>query len=159
MGKKLTHQEFLEKLWDKNEHYRNGKFKVVSEYKNSTTPILVEDIRGICKIDYASLINKNYTTSILTAIDATEYFKKELLETNKVKMKVHLRQKLSMGDKAAEILALYKLICSDEERKALQMVYSENKHEITEKPDISKLTDDELRTIANLQRKVGTSKA
>lgn len=83
MGKKLTHQEFLEKLWDKNEHYRNGKFKVVSEYKNSTTPILVEDIRGICKIDYASLINKNYTTSILTAIDATEYFKKELLETNK----------------------------------------------------------------------------
>lgn len=84
---------------------------------------------------------------------------KELLEANKVRMKVQLREKLSMGNKAAEILALYKLICSDEERKALQMVYSENKHEITEKPDISKLTDDELRTIANLQRKVGTSKA
>lgn len=93
-------------------------------------------------------------------VDSNEFNElKELLETNKVKMKVHLRQKLSMGDKAAEILALYKLICSDEERKALQMVYSENKHEITEKPDISKLTDDELRTIANLQRKVGTSKA
>jgi Cft2 family RNA processing exonuclease len=59
---------------------------------------------------------------------------KGLLEENKIKMKVQLRQKLSKGEKAAEILALYKLICSDEERKALQMVYSENKHEIITPP-------------------------
>ena len=56
------------------------------------------------------------------------------LNENKIKMKVQLRQKLSKGEKAAEILALYKLICSDEERKALQMVYSENKHEIVKPP-------------------------
>jgi hypothetical protein len=59
---------------------------------------------------------------------------KGLLEQNKIKMKVQLRQKLAKGEKAAEILALYKLICSDEERKALQMVYSENKHEIVKPP-------------------------
>lgn len=51
---------------------------------------------------------------------------KGLLEENKIKMKVQLRQKLSKGEKAAEILALYKLICSDEERKALQMVYNDH---------------------------------
>ena len=59
---------------------------------------------------------------------------KAFLNENKIKMKVKLREKLSKGDKAAEILALYKLICSDEERKALQMVYSENKHEIITPP-------------------------
>ena len=81
--KTLTKEEFLERLWDKNEHYRNGEFEVVSEYKNYTTPILIKDVRGICKIDYASLVNSNYTTSISTAIDKTDYFKKELFETNK----------------------------------------------------------------------------
>lgn len=46
---------------------------------------------------------------------------KELLDGNKIRMKVKLRKKLSDGDKAAEILALYKLIATDEERKALSM--------------------------------------
>ena len=36
-------------------------------------------------------------------------------------MKVKLRKKLSEGEKAAEILALYKLIATDEERRALSM--------------------------------------
>jgi hypothetical protein len=46
---------------------------------------------------------------------------KELLDTNKVKTKVDIREKLLAGDKAAELIALYKLICSDDERKALSM--------------------------------------
>lgn len=46
---------------------------------------------------------------------------KELLDENKVNMKVKLRKKLANGDKAAEILALYKLIATDDERRALSM--------------------------------------
>lgn len=46
---------------------------------------------------------------------------KELLDNNKISTKVKLRKKLSEGDKAAEILALYKLIATEEERKALSM--------------------------------------
>jgi len=46
---------------------------------------------------------------------------KELLDDNKISMKVKLRRKLSEGDKAAEILALYKLIATDDERRALSM--------------------------------------
>jgi hypothetical protein len=46
---------------------------------------------------------------------------KELLETNKINTKVAIRKKLQAGDKAAELIALYKLICSDDERKALSM--------------------------------------
>lgn len=46
---------------------------------------------------------------------------KELLDNNKVTTKVKLRKKLGEGDKAAEILALYKLIATEDERKALSM--------------------------------------
>lgn len=46
---------------------------------------------------------------------------KELLETNKINIKVAIRKKLQAGSKAAELIALYKLICTDDERKALSM--------------------------------------
>jgi hypothetical protein len=46
---------------------------------------------------------------------------KELLKENKINMKVKLRSKLAKGEKAAEILALYKLIATDSERRALSM--------------------------------------
>tara|TARA_R110000868_G_scaffold333073_2_gene593977 strand:- start:1472 stop:1852 length:381 start_codon:yes stop_codon:yes gene_type:complete len=46
---------------------------------------------------------------------------KELLNRNKISMKVKLRARLSEGEKAAEILALYKLIATEDERRALSM--------------------------------------
>ena len=55
-------------------------------------------------------------------VDSNEFNDiKELLENNKISTKVKLRKKLGEGDKASEILALYKLIATDEERKALSM--------------------------------------
>ncbi len=46
---------------------------------------------------------------------------KELLNDNRISTKVKLRRKLENGDKAAEILALYKLIATEDERRALSM--------------------------------------
>lgn len=46
---------------------------------------------------------------------------KEFLDDNKISTKVKLRKKLGEGDKAAEILALYKLIATEDERRALSM--------------------------------------
>jgi len=46
---------------------------------------------------------------------------KDLLDTNKVKTKSLIRAKLFKGEKAAELLALYKLICTNEERESLMM--------------------------------------
>src|SRR5574343_131863 len=42
---------------------------------------------------------------------------KELLERNKVNKKVEIRTKLFKSDKAAELLALYRLICTKEEQQ------------------------------------------
>jgi hypothetical protein len=52
---------------------------------------------------------------------------KKLLEDNKVRMKTSIRAKLYKG-KGADLIALYKMICSDEERKAIAMV---NKTDLT----------------------------
>lgn len=55
-------------------------------------------------------------------VDSNELnYIKEMLDGNKIRTKLKLRKKLSEGDKAAEILALYKLIATDDERRALSM--------------------------------------
>ncbi len=48
---------------------------------------------------------------------------KELLERNKVKTKSAIRSKLFKSDRASELLALYRLICTSEERKFLNQQY------------------------------------
>ena len=55
---------------------------------------------------------------------------KELLEKNKIEMKTKIRAKLFKGEKAAELLALYKLICTDEERQSLSMSHSKVEVEV-----------------------------
>ena len=47
----------------------------------------------------------------------------EMLEANKIKTKCEIRQKLGMGEKASELLALYRMICTPEERKEINQSY------------------------------------
>ena len=109
--------------YDRQQIFEQAK-KAITEH----SLYFIEDI-----VAYLPIAKKTYYEYFpLESNESNEL--KGLLEENKIKMKVKLREKLSKGDKAAEILALYKLICSDEERKALQMVYSENKHEIITPP-------------------------
>lgn len=48
---------------------------------------------------------------------------KDLLEDNKVTTKSEIRKKLFKSDKAAELLALYRLICTPEEHQKLNQQY------------------------------------
>lgn len=59
-------------------------------------------------------------------IDCNEYNNlKALLEQNKIKTKSSIRAKLFKSEKAAELLSLYRLICTPEERKMLNQQYIE----------------------------------
>jgi hypothetical protein len=53
---------------------------------------------------------------------------KEKLDENRIIMKVSIRQKLHKGDNTTSLLALYKLICTDDERKALSQTYQDVAH-------------------------------
>lgn len=48
---------------------------------------------------------------------------KELIEQNKIRTKSAIRAKLFKGEKAAELLSLYRLICTNEERQMLNQQY------------------------------------
>ena len=50
---------------------------------------------------------------------------KDLLNINKIKTKSAIRAKLFKSDKAGELLALYRLICDDDERQKLNQQYIE----------------------------------
>lgn len=52
---------------------------------------------------------------------------KKMLEANKIRTKASIRNKLYKG-KGGDLIALYKMICTDEERKAIAMV---NKTDLT----------------------------
>ena len=50
---------------------------------------------------------------------------KDLLEQNKIRTKSAIRAKLYKSSKASELLALYRLICTPDERKMLNQNYIE----------------------------------
>ena len=59
-------------------------------------------------------------------IDSNEFNNlKDLLEQNKIRTKSAIRAKLYKSPKASELLALYRLICTPEERKMLNQNYIE----------------------------------
>ena len=74
---------------------------------------------------------------------------KALLDTNKTRTKSAIRAKLFKGDKAAELLALYRLICTPEEHRLLNQQYLDA---TTNGKDIVKditITDEQLTTVLN----------
>jgi hypothetical protein len=79
------------------------------------------------------------------------------LKKNKIRAKKQIRQKLMKSGKASELIALYKLIGSDEERKKLSQSYHDvtsdgEKIEPSGGLDLSKLDTETLRKIAEAQK-------
>lgn len=68
---------------------------------------------------------------------------KALLTDNKIKTKIEIKRKLRNGDKASELLALYKLIGDEDERKRLSMNYTENLNKEVTIPEIEFFESDD----------------
>jgi len=61
-------------------------------------------------------------------VDCNEYnILKGMLEENKTKTKSSIRAKLYKSEKAAELLALYRLICTPEEHQKLNQQYIDHR--------------------------------
>ena len=52
---------------------------------------------------------------------------RELLDVNKIQTKAAIRAKLFKSEKASELLALYRLVCTPEEHRLLNQQYVETK--------------------------------
>jgi F0F1-type ATP synthase delta subunit len=69
---------------------------------------------------------------------------KNLLNINKTKTKSAIRAKLFKSDKAGELLALYRLICDNEERQKLNQQYIEMRADVKSKQE---LTPDQINEL------------
>lgn len=54
---------------------------------------------------------------------------KKMLDANKIRTKASIRNKLYKG-KGGDLIALYKMICTEDERRALSMSYIDARHEL-----------------------------
>ena len=97
--------------YDKSEIYEEAKEAII----NQEYLFFVDDL-----VAYVACSRSSFYSYFPDGSDELDSLK-ELLKENKINMKVKLRGKLAKGEKAAEILALYKLIATDTERRALSM--------------------------------------
>jgi len=75
-------------------------------------------------IDYLTIGKTTFYTFFPEESDELNTLKENLFK-NRINQKVHLRERLSEGN-GSELIALYKLIGNDEERKALSTNWNEN---------------------------------
>lgn len=71
--KKLSLEEFKERLEKKNKHFRNGYFTIIGEFVNCRTKIKVLTPYGICDSNPYPLLAGDRPT-IQTALNMNEYF-------------------------------------------------------------------------------------
>jgi len=107
--------------YDKNKIFEQAKTEIV---KNNL--FFVEDIVAFLPC------SKSYFYDTFTLDSDEMHTLKEMLDNNKIKTKSSIRAKLYKSKKAAELLALYRLIATPEEHRLLNQQYIENKntHEI-----------------------------
>lgn len=107
--------------YDKNKIFEQAKEQIV---KNNL--FFIEDIVAFLPC------GKSYFYDTFTLDSDEMHTLKEMLEQNKIKTKSSIRAKLYKSKKAAELLALYRLIATPEEHRLLNQQYIENKttHEI-----------------------------
>ena len=76
---KKTHEQFLEDLWNRNKHYREGKFKVVGQYEKTEYRIELETKFGRCMC-VPHVLLRDTLPDIRSATSKSEYFKNVCLE-------------------------------------------------------------------------------
>jgi len=101
-------------LYDKNKLYEQSKEAIE---KNNL--FFIEDIVAFLPCTKATFYE-------YFPVDSDELNElKGMLEDNKIRTKSSIRAKLFRSEKAGELLALYRLICTPEERRMLNQSYLE----------------------------------
>jgi hypothetical protein len=128
-------------LYDKNKLYEQSKEAIE---KNNL--FFIEDIVAWLPCTKATF----YEYFPLDSDELNEL--KGMLEVNKIRTKSSIRAKLFRSEKAGELLALYRLICTPEERRMLNQSYLETEYK--GKIDIGSPLDN-IRAKLNIDKNAG----
>lgn len=79
MAKKLTHTQFIEKLYKVNKDFREGSFSIESLYVNNRVKILVRCVYGDCLM-FTNRLLYGGVPNIESAIDKSKFFINKALD-------------------------------------------------------------------------------
>lgn len=93
--------------------------KALEEIEKDDNILFIEDVVAACgagKTTFYRYISKG-------SEEYEQIWSK--IQENRIKVKKYIRLKLRLSGKAAELLALYRMICTDDERRAINQQYVE----------------------------------
>lgn len=99
-------------MYNKNKIFEQAKEAII---KNNL--FFIEDV-----VAFLPIAKKTYYEYFPIGSNESNELK-EMIEQNKIKTKSAIRAKLFKGEKASELLALYRLICTPEEHQRLNQQY------------------------------------
>lgn len=117
---------------------KNKIFNEALELSKKMGFFFVQDL-----IDYLTIGKTTFYTFFPDDSDELNTLKENLFK-NRIQQKVHLRKRLSEGS-GSELIALYKLIGNDEERRALSTNWNNSEMNITTEQPIFKSIDLDVR--------------
>lgn len=104
--------------------------KALEEIEKDDNILFIEDVVAACGVS-----KKTFYKYIVK--DSEEY--REIwdkIQDNRIEVKKYIRLKLRLSGKAAELLSLYRMICTDEERRAINQQYVEMSGQMDNKVQI-----------------------
>ena len=80
------------------------------------------------------------------------------IQENRIEVKKYIRLKLRLSGKAAELLSLYRMICTDEERRAINQQYVEMSGQMDNKVQIEFVGSGKGKRLAHSEDEVDTER-
>lgn len=122
--------------------------KALEEIEKDDNILFIEDVVAACGVS-----KKTFYKYIVK--DSEEY--REIwdkIQDNRIEVKKYIRLKLRLSGKAAELLSLYRMICTDEERRAINQQYVEMSGQMDNKVQIEFVGSGKRKTMPHSEDEV-----
>ena len=122
--------------------------KAMEEITNDDNILFMDDVIAACGVSKPTFYK--YIVK-----DSEEYEKVwDAITDNRIKVKKYIRLKLRLSGKAAELLSLYRMICTDDERRAINQQYVEMSGQMDNNVQIEFVGSGEKRKLAHSEDEV-----
>jgi AcrR family transcriptional regulator len=122
--------------------------KALEEIEKDDNILFIEDVVAACGVSKAT-----FYKYITKGSEEYEQIWAKILD-NRIEVKKYIRLKLRLSGKAAELLALYRMICTDEERRIINQQYVEMSGQMDNNVQIEFVGSGEKRKLAHSEDEV-----
>lgn len=122
--------------------------KALEEIEKDDNILFIEDVVAACGVSKTT-----FYKYIPKGSEEYEQIWAKILD-NRIEVKKYIRLKLRLSGKAAELLALYRMICTDEERRIINQQYVEMSGQMDNNVQIEFVGSGEKRKLAHSEDEV-----